>query len=197
MALGLEHLSCEERLREVKLFSQEKAPRNLTNAYKYLKARSKKDGAVHLPVVPRASSNEHSLEHKKFPLNTRQHFCAVRVTEHWHRLPRSSSLETFRSHLDMGLGILLWVAHLDQLLLLLHGKECACLAGVVSALPRGLFTPHLFGDAVIHLNGPLLSPWLSDIPIFMVPGHSFVSCSQGQKGRLSNWTGRKRNNIDI
>ena len=65
MALGLEHLSCEERLREVELFSQEKAPRNLTNAYKYLKARSKKDGAVHLPVVPRASSNEHSLEHKK------------------------------------------------------------------------------------------------------------------------------------
>lgn len=147
MALGLEHLSCEERLREVELFSQEKAPRNLTNAYKYLKARSKKDGAVHLPVVPRASSNEHSLEHKKFPLNTKQHFCAVRVTEHWHRLTRSPSLETFISHLDMGLGILLWVAHLDQLLLLLLFSKAQC------KLNKDELCSHLNSCTIIKLPG--------------------------------------------
>ena len=38
--------------------------------------------------------------------------CCV-VLEHWHRLPRGcgvSSLETFRSHLAMGLGLLLCVS---------------------------------------------------------------------------------------
>ena len=37
--------------------------------------------------------------------------------EHWHRLPRGcgvSSLEMSKSHLDMGLGTLLWVFQLEQ-----------------------------------------------------------------------------------
>lgn len=33
----------------------------------------------HWPV-----SGQHKLEHRRFPLNTRQHFCAVLVLEHWH-----------------------------------------------------------------------------------------------------------------
>lgn len=52
-----------------------------------------------------------------FPLDTRQHFCVVQVTERWHRLPRScgvSSWGIFKSLLNTGLGTLLWVALLEQ-----------------------------------------------------------------------------------
>lgn len=42
----------------------------------------------------------------------------VRMTEHWNWLPtevvESQSLEMSKSHLDMGLGPLLWVALLEQ-----------------------------------------------------------------------------------
>ncbi|KFP51113.1 hypothetical protein N323_02243, partial [Cathartes aura] len=50
----------------------------------------------------------HKLKHRRFPLNMRKHFVTVRVTEHWHRLPReavdSPSLEIFKSRLDVVLG---------------------------------------------------------------------------------------------
>lgn len=41
-------------------------------------------------VVPSDSKrgNGHKLEHRMFPLNTRQYFCAVQVTKPWHRLSR-------------------------------------------------------------------------------------------------------------
>ncbi|GAB0181473.1 mitochondrial enolase superfamily member 1 [Grus japonensis] len=45
MIKGLEHLSYEERLRELGLFSLEKTERDLTNAYKYLKGRCQEEGA--------------------------------------------------------------------------------------------------------------------------------------------------------
>ncbi|KFQ88236.1 hypothetical protein N337_01037, partial [Phoenicopterus ruber ruber] len=52
--------------------------------------------------------NGHKLKHRRFHLNIRKHFFTVRVTEHWHRLPReaveSPSLEIFKSHLEMVLG---------------------------------------------------------------------------------------------
>jgi len=57
-------------------------------------------------VVPsdRIRGNGHKLKHRRFPLNISKHFFTVRVTEHWHRLPReaaeSPSSEVFRSHLD-------------------------------------------------------------------------------------------------
>jgi len=41
----------------------------------------------------------------------------MQVTEHWHRLPRGyggSSLETFRSCLDVGLRTAFWMSLLEQ-----------------------------------------------------------------------------------
>ncbi|KAK4816119.1 hypothetical protein QYF61_011355 [Mycteria americana] len=112
----MEHLSYEERLRELGLFSLEKRRirADLINVHKYLKGGCKEDGAK----FDRTRGNGHTLKHRQLPPNIRKHFFTVRVTEHWHRLPRdvmeSPSLEILKSHLDAVLGNRLWVALLEQ-----------------------------------------------------------------------------------
>ncbi|KGL84255.1 hypothetical protein N309_09557, partial [Tinamus guttatus] len=48
--------------------------------------------------------NGYKLKHRKFHLHVRKNFFPVRVTEHWHRLPREAveapSLEIFPTRLD-------------------------------------------------------------------------------------------------
>ena len=47
-----------------------------------------KRGWKRMEPSTRKRDNGHDLEHGRFPLNIRKHFCAVQMMEHWHRLPR-------------------------------------------------------------------------------------------------------------
>jgi len=104
----LEHLSCEERLREFGLFSLEKRRLrgDLIAAFQYLKAACNEDGGrlFSRACSNRTRGNDFRLKEGRFSLDTREIFFTVRVVRHWHRLPRGAvvacSLEAFKARLE-------------------------------------------------------------------------------------------------
>ena len=111
---GLQHLSYEERLSKLGLFSLEKRRLrgHLINVYKYLKYGSQGDMANCFSAVCGNSTrgSSHKLEHRMLCTNMQRNFFTVRVMEHWNRLPTGVvdfPLDIYKTHLDAYLHSLL------------------------------------------------------------------------------------------
>ena len=91
MIRGQEHLSCEERLRELGLFSLEKRrlQGDLIVAFQYLKEAYKQEGERLFVRVESGRIRRNSLKLRQgwFRLDIRRKFFTQRVVTHWNRLP--------------------------------------------------------------------------------------------------------------
>jgi len=117
MSRRLEQLSCEDRLRELGLFSLEKRRLwgDLIAAFQYLKRASKEywDRLFSRACCNRTRGNRFKLKEGRFRLGITKKFLTLRVVKHWKSLPGevvdAPSPETFKVKLDGSLRNLIYL----------------------------------------------------------------------------------------
>jgi len=105
MIRRMQQLSCEERLRELGLFSLEKRRLwgDIIAAFQYLKGAYKKagEGLFTKACSHGTRGNGFKLREGRFRLDRRKKLFAMRIVIHWNRLPREAvdapSLEVFKA----------------------------------------------------------------------------------------------------
>jgi len=106
----MEHLSYEERLRELGIFSLEirRLQGHLTAAFQYLKGTYKKagEGLFTRACNDRTRGNGIKLKEGRFRLDRRKKFFTMRVVRHWKKLPKEV-VEVLKPRLDGALSNLL------------------------------------------------------------------------------------------
>ena len=115
MVRGMEHLSSEDRLRGLGLFSLQKGRlrEDLRAAFWYSEGACKKDGdkLSSRTCCNRTRGNGFKLKEARSRLDKRKNFFTVRLVKHWHGLPRevvnAPSLETFKARLNGTLSTLI------------------------------------------------------------------------------------------
>ena len=121
MIRGQEHLSYEERLRELGLFSlaKRRLQGELIVAFQYLKGAYKLEGERLILRVDSGRTRRNGLKLRQgwFRFDIRRKFFTQRVVTHWNRLPKEvvdvPSLEAFKARLDVAVGSLVqWLATL-------------------------------------------------------------------------------------
>ena len=115
MTEGLEHLSYEDRLRELGLFSSEKRrlQEDLIAAFQYLKGAYKQEEDLLFTQSDsdRTRGDGFQLKKGRFRLDVKEECFAQGVMESWNMLPRdvvdAPSLEAFKARLDGAMGSLI------------------------------------------------------------------------------------------
>jgi len=106
MIRGLEHLSCEERLRELGLFSLEKRRLwgDLRAAFQYLKGayRKERDNLYSKACRNRTKSNGFKLKESRFRLDIRKTFFTMRVVKYSTGCPERWSMHHPWKHVRPG-----------------------------------------------------------------------------------------------
>jgi len=94
MIRGMKHISCEEGLRELGLFSLEtrRLQRDVIAVFQYVKGAYKKagEGLFARACSGRTRGNGFKLKEGRFRLDIRKIFFLMRVVRHWNRLSRES-----------------------------------------------------------------------------------------------------------